>query len=173
MSTLGISGKSGFARMRPDDAELGARVRQATWDAAGRTLAVGAARERHVVAMVRAKHPRALDVVPEEAIAALLHEPPPGRCNWDRFRAAMAEAGKQLPSPPPAGLAAALGSMCARCKVAFDQLKVAEREAGHIAAVVAAGLKPSAAGRYRSAALARRVAAEIETLRQAPLKRRR
>lgn len=155
-----------MSRITPTDEELGQLVRRAAWAAASRTSTTGAARDQVVIAAVKAQYPKAMELLDEATILASTRNLGPKACSWC---AAAQIAGHDLEVTP--ARRAALGSMCGRCRGRLEARKVAQREAAHIKAVTAAGLKPEAASRYRSAKLAQRVAAEVETLKRAPLKR--
>jgi hypothetical protein len=101
-----IAGRSGYAQMGPrTDVELARQIRAAAWEAASRTDAVGAAKDRRVVALVSARYPKAVATFGATAIQALLRQPQGGAGSWDAYRILAAANGEPAPAPSPGLLA--------------------------------------------------------------------
>ena len=118
--------------------------------------------------LLRLKLPAALQVLPRSAVAALTRPPPAGGCSWcvATLHAAASCGADPAPEPNPY-TAAFLGSMCGRCQQRQRVAEVAARERAHLAALTAAGLYPTAAGRLRTADQVQAQVAVIRKLEQA------
>jgi hypothetical protein len=121
-----------------DNAELGTQIRQSLWRFASTTALSGTPRSKAAVAMVRSHFPASRSVFTNDQLAAVLQEPPAGRCSWDGLEA--------LPDRPTPELVGLLGQPCAHCRVGFDAGRVAKRERAMLAA--AAQHPPTAATGY-------------------------
>jgi hypothetical protein len=127
------------SRMAPrDNTELGTQVRQSLWRFSSTTALRGTQRARAGAAFVRSHFPATRGVFTDGQLAAVLQEPPAGRCSWDNLEA--------LPDKPTPELVGLLGRPCAHCRVRFETGRVARREAGMLAA--AAQHPPTAATGY-------------------------
>ena len=169
MTTLGISGRNGWGRMKATDAEVAGQLRQflLSGKVSSATLADNADRDRQVLGLVGARFPKAVALLGRPSILALARTLGGGTCSW--CAAAMIAAGDQEPAPDldSAAQRALLGSPCARCQRHHAAAKVADRERGHVGEVLDAGLNLAAAGRLRSSAEIRRQAEGIRRLREA------
>jgi hypothetical protein len=143
-------GKPHSGRMQPTGPELGAQARAALWRFYASTRTQGVARDRLGVATVRSQYPATRGLFSDAALAAVLREPESGTCSWDAYRKLATDYGEPPPVPSP-DLFGLLGSQCGGCKTHFAAQVVAERERPHVAAVVAAGFRPSTAGHVRTA----------------------
>jgi hypothetical protein len=103
------------------------------------------------VYVIRANCPAALSVLGRSAVAGLLRPPPDRGCSW--CTATLWAAASLGDDPPPEvndHTELFLGSRCARCRRRHLAAEVARRERGHVAAIVASGLYPSASRRLRT-----------------------
>jgi hypothetical protein len=142
-----------------NDTELAATVRQHVLTAAGRTSLTGDRLDKLILAQVKTRFPRAVDTFGKDAIVALLHRPE-GGCSWC--------PRKPVPTAT-AALRKLLGSMCRGCRIRSDAQPVAQDETRHIAAVVAAGLKPEAAANLRTSEQIADYRRRLEALNRAKL----
>jgi hypothetical protein len=118
--------------------ELGEQARRALWRFSSTTALRGTQRDRAGVAFVRSHFPATRGMFTDDQLAAVLQEPPAGRCSWDNLEA--------LPAKPTPELVGLLGRPCAHCRVGFEAAKVAARERPLYAA--AAQHRPTAATGY-------------------------
>jgi hypothetical protein len=149
------------------DVELGRQVRAEIWRAGAATSLAGVRRDQYVLAAVRNRYPRAAAVFPECALAAVLRQPGPGTCSWDAARVLAAANSEPAPRPTPANYAL-LGSACSRCRNLWRAERVAARERDHAAQLAAAGFRPEAAGRLRTAEQVEAYQRALESLRRRP-----
>lgn len=110
-----------------NEAEAGAQARYALWRFAGKTRLRGVRRDQAAISLVRNRF-KAARVFTDAQLAAVLREPQDGACSWDALRVLTAAADEPMPTEPTAGLVALLGQPCTRCKAAFAEGKVLERE---------------------------------------------
>jgi hypothetical protein len=118
---------------------------------------------------LRVHAPAALSVLPRVVVAALTKQPPSPGCHWCSVvvQTRLSFGAEREPAPDEL-LLKVLGNPCSRCRVRHAMAAAAADQRQHIDQVVAAGLRPQAAGRLRSPAQVRRHAAAVERLRQDP-----
>ena len=167
---LGLAGQSGWPRMKAPETEVAGQLRQflLSGKVASTTVTDGANRDRQVLGLVGARFPKALAAFGRPALLALTRTLGPGACSW--CAASLIAAGDHEPAPSldSAPHRALLGSSCRRCAGRHERTKVAAREASHLDQVVAAGLRPQAAARLRTAEQVQRHAAGIQRLKENP-----
>lgn len=102
-----------------------------------------------ILTALKDRLPFALGLVQVDALVALAKQPPSGGCYW------CSALVQRLPDRPElertADTVAALGEGCATCRARWAAAAVAQQEAAHVAALVAAGFRPEAAAHLRTA----------------------
>jgi hypothetical protein len=132
-AAVAIAGRPGWTALHaPTDLDLAQAVRRYAWTTLpGRTVTVGADRDRTALARIAARFPTAEEIFGTPALLALTRRPGPGTCGFCAATLLAATLGDPRPSPASPVLQALLGRPCRRCQTR-------QRTAEHVAAVRAA-----------------------------------